>query len=124
MQCLILCYMGNCVKDIVRMRLELQQAHLHISCFQREDLVEALYEIKWNNFPPKYARYIQKLIHRWQNGVHLTVGPFEELSFVTATMVGNLEAVSVGAIHNLRIFSLQISKRIFSFVMMLLRFLE
>lgn len=71
-QTMVLCYIGASIKN---------------TC---SHIVEEIYVMRWYNFPPKHRRHIQAMIHRWQHGLRLTIGPFGDISFETASDVNDL----------------------------------
>lgn len=81
--------MGNEVKKVVCLVDELMQrlrSNVYVE-FQCEKVTAELYEIKWHSMPLKYRRQLSAVLHRWQVGCNITVGPFEELNYGTASNV-------------------------------------
>lgn len=88
--------MGNSVKlavSIVSSVYITRFESIHIAYFwfpfdiQCASVQNGLYEMKWYALPPNYQRQLAQVLHRWQNMSTFSIGPFEDLDFVTATNV-------------------------------------
>lgn len=42
--------------------------------------------------PPQYQKQLKAVVHRWQQGLAITIGPFEPLNYETATNVCSVSA--------------------------------
>lgn len=86
-QLLLLCHMGNQVLLIVSV---IQIGHFPLMLapiFQRESLATSMYEIPWYLLPAKQQKEIIHVLRGIQNGCKLSIGPFAELNFETASNV-------------------------------------
>lgn len=81
--------------------------------FQCEQIADDLYGIKWYMMPPQYHKQLKAVVHRWQQGLAITIGPFEPLNYETATNVRSVSATACQSIFwNLEfIFSFHSSPR-------------
>lgn len=91
-QTMILCQIGASVKDEVDIQIS-TYVYLNLLSykfpffFKCTIVVEELYKMNWYNFPLEHMRHLQAMIHRWQHGLRLTIGPFGDISYETITDV-------------------------------------
>lgn len=95
-QLLIMCYMGNNVKNSVNSFNRILNIYIlfvyfinifSVEIMQHTKINNALYEMKWHYLDTPGQKQIARMILRAQNGTVLTIGPFDELNYETATIV-------------------------------------
>lgn len=58
-----------------------------IIIMQNDKLVEILYDFKWYLLPTSDQKNVMHMILRMQNGITLTIGPFQQLNYEALKIV-------------------------------------
>lgn len=94
-QMAVLCYIGQNISDRVLNNFKYNPnltifhtfPHFSIQLAQNERLLDILYDFKWYLLPTNDQKDIMHMINRMQNGVDVTIGPFQKLNFETLKIV-------------------------------------
>lgn len=96
-----------------------------ILTLKNEDLIMLLYDINWYMLEKQEKRHLLLMLHRSQNFVELSVGgltPMNMVTFLAVTIFHDYVTLVRIILYELLIF--QVMKRIYSFFMMLVNFVN
>lgn len=69
------------------------------SFVQNDKLVKVLYEFKWYLLPTSDQKNVMHMILRMQNGIKLTIGPFQELNYEALKIVRKCLILVFSLVH-------------------------
>lgn len=97
---------------------------LHL--FKDDGFADVLYNTQWYNLPLKYQLDIMHMINRKQNGVTINIGPFGSIDRELFKIVGHHQFITEKHSHTFHSIAiclfLQITNKVYSFVMFLRNF--